>query len=303
MVRILYLTSLLVFLLISVASTAFSSASVGWTLIKEPARLVNGSPVLFRVNAPQSVHTLTGTWLGHDIEFSFDAAHKSWFALAGVSQETKPGAYTLQLRGETSSSTSASSAPDGHEISFEKKILVERQRYPRVLLKVPARYTAPSPEEQSEIAKDKLIKADAFKTVSSEREWRGSFAEPVNAAISDVFGVERVFNGSVQSTHQGLDFRVPAGTPVAAVNDGRVLLARALFFEGNCVVIDHGQGLLTFYLHLSKFSVQEGEVVKKGQEIGLSGGTGRATGPHLHLAVRWQGVYLDPQVLLRLNLP
>ena len=77
MVRILYLTSLLVFLLISVASTAFSSASVGWTLIKEPARLVNGSPVLFRVNAPQSVHTLTGTWLGHDIEFSFDAAHKN----------------------------------------------------------------------------------------------------------------------------------------------------------------------------------------------------------------------------------
>jgi murein DD-endopeptidase MepM/ murein hydrolase activator NlpD len=180
---------------------------------------------------------------------------------------------------------------------------VERQRYPRVQLKVPGRYTAPSPEDQRQIEQDKATKEDAFKTLSPGREWKGSFAAPVNAAISDVFGVERVFNGSVQSTHQGLDFRVPSGTPVAAVNRGRVILARPLFFEGNCVVIDHGQGLLTLYLHLSKFSVIEGDDVDKGQPIGLSGGTGRATGPHLHLAVRWQGVYLNPQVLLKLRLP
>src|SRR6202022_1695566 len=111
------------------------------------------------------------------------------------------------------------------------------------------------------------------------------------------------FNGSVQSTHQGLDFRVPSGTPVAAVNSGRVILARALFFEGNCVVIDQAQGLLTLYLHLSKFSVKEGDDVGRGQPIGLSGGTGRATGPHLHLAVRWQGTYLDPARLMQLRLP
>jgi murein DD-endopeptidase MepM/ murein hydrolase activator NlpD len=182
-------------------------------------------------------------------------------------------------------------------------VRVERQRYPRVRLKVPARYTAPSPEDQRQIEQDKETKADAFKTLTADREWEGSFSTPVNAEISDVFGVERVFNGSVQSTHQGLDFRVPSGTSVEAVNNGRVILARALFFEGNCIVIDHGQGLLTLYLHLSKFAVKEGDDVKKGQQIGLSGGTGRATGPHLHLAVRWQGVYLNPQVLLKLNLP
>jgi murein DD-endopeptidase MepM/ murein hydrolase activator NlpD len=180
---------------------------------------------------------------------------------------------------------------------------VENQRYPRGLLKVPGRYTAPSPDDQREIEEDKATKAEAFKTLSADREWSGSFAAPVNAEISDLFGVQRVFNGSVQSTHQGLDFRVPGGTSVAAVNRGRVILARALFFEGNCVVIDHGQGLLTLYLHLSKFLVKEGDDVDKGQPIGLSGGTGRATGPHLHLAVRWQGVYLDPQTLLKLNLP
>jgi len=280
------------------SATAAYPALSKWTVVNRPVRLVNGTPVLFRVTTPKPVRSLSGNWLGHEIVFSFGASHKTWFALAGVSLETKPGTYPLALHGET-----FPGQPAEEMISFEKKIRVERQRYPRVLLKVPARYTAPSPEDQSQIEQDKETKAEAFKTLSADREWKGSFSAPVDAEISDVFGVERVFNGSVQSTHQGLDFRVPGGTSVAAVNRGRVILARALFFEGNCVVIDHGQGLLTLYLHLSKFLVKEGDDVSKGQAIGLSGGTGRATGPHLHLAVRWQGVYLDPQVLLKLRLP
>jgi murein DD-endopeptidase MepM/ murein hydrolase activator NlpD len=284
------------------AETATHSTANNWAVVSQPARLVDGSPVLFRVTTPKPVRTLSGNWLGHDIAFSFDADHKVWFALAGVSLETKPGTYPLQLHAETSGA-GPSGQPAAATISFEKNIRVENQRYPRVLLKVPGRYTAPSPDDQREIEEDKATKAEAFKTLSADREWSGSFAAPVNAEISDLFGVQRVFNGSVQSTHQGLDFRVPGGTSVAAVNRGRVILARALFFEGNCVVIDHGQGLLTLYLHLSKFLVKEGDDVDKGQPIGLSGGTGRATGPHLHLAVRWQGVYLDPQTLLKLNLP
>ncbi|HYA97036.1 MAG TPA: M23 family metallopeptidase, partial [Methylomirabilota bacterium] len=257
-------------------------------------RVVNGSPVVFQVATPNPVRSLSGTWLGHNFDFSFDARQKVWFALGGASLETKPGTYPLHLHAETAA---------GQAISYEKRIPVQRQRYPRIVLKVPGRYTAPSPEELREIEEDKKTKEDAFQTLSPEREWQGSFRAPVEAQISDVFGVERVFNGTVQSTHQGLDFRVPSGTPVAAVNRGKVLLARPLFFEGNCVVIDHGQGLLTLYLHLSKFSVKEGDEVEKGQQVGLSGGTGRATGPHLHLAVRWQGVYLNPQTLLSLRLP
>jgi murein DD-endopeptidase MepM/ murein hydrolase activator NlpD len=282
------------FVLGAIVEPAPAAPPTHWTVVSQPARLVNGSPVLFRVTTPKTVRTLSGKWLDHEIVFNFDPTSKTWFALAGASQETKPGAYALQLHAEPVA---------GPAISFEKNIRVERQRYPRVLLKVPGKYTAPSPEDQRQIAQDKETKAEAFKTVSPDRAWKGSFDPPVNAEISDIFGVERVFNGSVQSTHQGLDFRVPGGTSVAAVNSGHVILARPLFFEGNCVVIDHGQGLLTLYLHLSKFSVKEGDDVSKGQQIGFSGGTGRATGPHLHLAVRWQGVYLNPQLLLKLNLP
>jgi len=273
---------------------ASSVPATGWALQYQPAHIVNGSPILIRVTTPQPVQSLSGSWLGHDLVFNFNPRQKTWFALAGASLETKPGVYSLELHAET---------PAGQAISYEKRISVLHQRYPRVILTVPGKYTAPSPDEQKEIAEDKKIKDDAFKTLSAEREWQGSFKPPVEAEISDLFGVQRVFNGAVQSTHQGLDFRVGPGTQVTAVNRGKVILARPLFFEGNCVVIDHGQGLLTLYLHLSKFIVQEGDTVEKGQPIALSGGTGRATGPHLHLAVRWQGVYLNPQTLLSLQLP
>jgi len=265
-----------------------------WTVLYQPQRIVNGSAMLVRVRTPQSVRTLAGTWLGHDLTFSFDPRQKFWFAIAGASIETKAGTYPLELHAE---------AAAGETLDFEKKIPVLQQHYPQVTLTVPGKYTAPSPEEQREIEEDKKTKEEVFKTLTPEREWQGSFSAPVEAEISDVFGVARVFNRTTQSTHLGLDFRVPAGTPVAAVNRGTVILARPLFFEGNFIVIDHGQGLMTLYLHLSKFLVKEGDTVDKAQEIGISGGTGRATGPHLHLAVRWQGIYLNPETLLKLQLP
>jgi murein DD-endopeptidase MepM/ murein hydrolase activator NlpD len=289
--------SLIAAALVFVSAQCFAAAprpAAGWTLHYLPTKIVNGSPVAVRVTTPEPVSELTGKWLGHELAFNFDQRTKTWIALAGASLETKPGSYPIELQSRTST---------GRALSFKKGITVQRKRYPRVVLKVPGRYTAPSTEEQREIEKDKKTKESAFKTLSPEREWRGSFDPPVNAQISEVFGVQRVFNGSVKATHQGLDFRVPAGTPVAAVNSGKVILAQPLFFEGDCVVVDHGQGLLTLYLHLSKFLVKEGDEVRKGQQVGLSGGTGRATGPHLHLAVRWQGEYLNPQILLSLQLP
>lgn len=289
------IAAVLILLVPVLAAAATPTKTVArWTLRYQPVRVVNGSPVLFRVTAPKPVSSLSGEWLGHEVSFTFDESQKAWFGLAGASLETKPGVYPVELKAETVS---------GEAITYEQGIRVQRQRYPRVLLKVPGRYTAPTPEQLRLIEHDKEVKAEAFKILTAEQEWKGSFRAPVTAGISDVFGVQRVFNGTVQSTHQGLDYRVPTGTPVTAVNGGTVLLARPLYFEGNCVVIDHGQGLLTLYLHLSDIAIEEGDRVAKGQRIGLSGGTGRATGPHLHLAVRWQGVYLNPSVLLSLRLP
>jgi murein DD-endopeptidase MepM/ murein hydrolase activator NlpD len=255
---------------------------------------------LFQVKSPARLQSLNGSWLGHELSFSFDTKSKMWYALAGVSLETAPGSYSLELTGETPAGKEAA-----RKLSFSRKLTVTRGKYPKIAVKlsVEGKFTEPSPEQQKEIEEGQQIKKDYLNRVTPEREWSGQFTAPADAAISDVFGSERIFNGKSSSPHQGLDFRVPSGTPVTAMNDGTVLLARPLYFEGNFVVLDHGQGLLTLYLHLSEFKVKEGEQVKRGQEIGLSGGTGRATGPHLHVAVRWQGTYLDPAGLMRLRLP
>jgi murein DD-endopeptidase MepM/ murein hydrolase activator NlpD len=287
----------LVWIFLSLAPVA---TAANWTVRAQPTRLVNGGPVLFQVKPPAKLAALSGTWLGHEVYFSFDTASKTWFALAGVSLETVPGSYALELSGNT-----AAGEGSGKTVAFTRKFTVARGKYPKIQVKlsVEGRFTEPNPEQQKQIAEGVQIKKDYLTRVTPEREWSGQFTAPAEAEISDVFGSERIFNGKTSSPHQGLDFRVPSGTPVAAMNSGTVLLARPLYFEGNFIVLDHGQGLLTLYLHLSEFKVKEGDQVKRGQVIGLSGGTGRATGPHLHVAVRWQGTYLDPAQLMRLRLP
>jgi hypothetical protein len=276
--------------------------AAGWTVKVQPVRPVNGAPVLFQVKAPARLQSLRGTWLGHEISFSVVSASKTWVGLGGVSLETSPGIYPLELSGETSAGKSAAKAGAG-QISFTRRFVIGRANYPKTQITVDRKFTEPSPDQTRQIDEDKKIKQDFLNRVTPDREWAGRFAAPAVAPVSDVFGTQRVFNGKTQSSHLGLDFRVPGGTPVAAMNAGTVLLARPLYFEGNCVVLDHGQGLLTIYMHLSEFKVKEGEHVARGQEVGLSGGTGRATGPHLHVAVRWQGTYLDPAVLIKLPLP
>jgi murein DD-endopeptidase MepM/ murein hydrolase activator NlpD len=260
----------------------------------EPARVVNGSPIVLHVTSPEPLKSLSGHWLEHEVFFSSNPEGKVWYGIAGASLETRPGNYSLELKGVTTA---------GKEFSWQKRIAVGKGKYHSIAASVPKQYTEPNAEQLQKIDQDKALKERAFAKVSPEREWTGDFRPPVKAQISDVFGTSRTFNGKTQSVHQGLDYAVPAGTPVEALNSGTVLLAQPLFFEGSCVVLDHGQGLLTLYMHLSKIEVKEGEHVKGGQTIGLSGGSGRATGPHLHVAVRWQGVYLNPATLLSLQMP
>jgi murein DD-endopeptidase MepM/ murein hydrolase activator NlpD len=275
-------------------TTSKAKAADSWSVSHKPLRLVNGSPIVFHVVSPEPLKSLDGKWLEHEVFFSSDSRGKVWYGLAGASLEIRPGNHSLELKGV---------AATGKDLSFQEQIAVGKGKYHNIAASVPKQYTEPNTEQLQKIDQDKALKERAFAHVTPEREWAGSFRPPVKAQISDVFGTSRTFNGKVQSVHQGLDYAVPEGTPVAAVNSGTVVLAQPLYFEGNCVVLDHGQGLLTLYMHLSKIEVKEGDRVTGGQKLGVSGGTGRATGPHLHVAVRWQGVYLNPETLLSLQLP
>jgi murein DD-endopeptidase MepM/ murein hydrolase activator NlpD len=271
-----------------------SLPSKTWNAQWEPTKPVNGSPVLFRVMAPAAIKELRGSFLGQDLLFRSSQACHCWYALAGVNLATKPGTYTLHVEGKSTGEKQA---------VMIYLVAVGAAHYPSSTLKVAPGFVEPPKETLARIEEDQATKKHVFSTALPEPLWSGSFQRPAEAEVSGVFGSARVFNGVKKSQHTGLDFRVTTGTPIVATNNGTVILARNLYFEGNCVMIDHGQGLITMYLHLSEIKVKEGETVEKGQNLGLSGGTGRATAPHLHFAVRWRGEYLDPRTLLELHPP
>lgn len=279
------------------AVTGLSAGAVprgAWSAQWEPVKLVNGSPVLFRVTAPKQVAALTGNFLGQDLSFRLGQSCHCWYAFAGVSLATKPGRYTLRVEG---------TGPGEKKANMSYAVAVAAAHYPFSTIKVAPAFVEPPKEAQAAIEAADAAKKSAFSATDFNPLWSGRFIPPAEAETSGVFGSARIYNGKKKSQHTGLDFRVSTGTPVHATNAGTVILARPLYFEGNCVMLDHGQGLLTIYMHLSEFKVKEGEKVAAGQLIALSGGTGRSTAPHLHFAVRWRGEYLDPRTLLELRPP
>ena len=254
-----------------------------------PTLVVAGSPELIRITAP-SATSIDGEWLGRKLEFF--PSHGAWLALAGVDVEATPGPSIIQLHIHTKDGTRDET----------RTIEIHPAHYRTGVLTVPPKFVTPGPEELKQIAADSELKAKAFASSAGTPLWSGSFRAPVRAESTDSFGTRRTFNGKLASIHKGMDYRAPMGTPVRASNAGTVVLARPLYYEGNCVIIDHGLGLYTLSMHFSRIEVKEGQHVSAGDRLGLSGATGRVTGPHLHWAVRWQGAYLDPAKLLRLNL-
>jgi murein DD-endopeptidase MepM/ murein hydrolase activator NlpD len=132
--------------------------------------------------------------------------------------------------------------------------------------------------------------------------WKGKFIPPLSTSISSPFGVIRVINQGEDSRHRGVDYRGSKGKPIRAINTGIVVLSEELFYGGNTVMINHGGGVYSIYMHLSEFRVKEGDRIKKSDVIGLVGATGRATGPHLHLSVRVRGKSVNPESLFSLPL-
>ena len=281
---------LLAFVITLLAAKPKLFEAVSWS----PATIATGSPCLFKVQLAGTVSSLRGKWQGREILFFPSPDGPVWYGLAGVDVEAKAGTYKLELQG---------TLPDGTIVPEERDISVIAAKYKTEKLRVPERFVQPDPETLRRIESDKQIKNAAFAHDVPTPEWSGTFIPPIGTAISEGFGTRRTFNGKLASIHRGLDYHAKSGSPVVAANSGEVVLARELFYEGNCVIIDHGQQFMTLYMHLSHLSVSEGDKVEKGQQVGLSGATGRATGPHLHTAVRWRGAYLDPAQLWLLSLP
>jgi len=167
------------------------------------------------------------------------------------------------------------------------------------------KYVTPPKEELPRIENEKNMMKRARRKIGviDSAFFNSGFIRPVKGGkITGIFGSQRILNGIPKSPHNGLDIAAPKGTPVYAMTDGKVVIAENdFYYNGNFVLIDHGQGLNSVYLHMSKLVVETGQFVKKGDKIGEIGTSGRSTGPHLHWGVQWHNKRIDPQCLLNIS--
>lgn len=207
-----------------------------------------------------------------------------WFALLGIPLDTLPGDLEIAVF-------------FGQTVAL-RQIPVRIKNYPEQRLTIKdKRKVEPSPEDLARIEREKET-TEAVKRRFSAPTPDTAFALPAAGPLSSRFGLRRVFNGQPRNPHAGLDVAAGTGTPVRAPADGVVANTGDYFFNGNTVFVDHGQGLITAYMHLSRIDVRAGQAVKKGESLGAIGATGRATGPHLHWAVILNNTPVDPELFL-----
>lgn len=177
-------------------------------------------------------------------------------------------------------------------------LMVGKSPYPTERVTTQKKYVELKPRDLERVKREQKILAEVFSKVTPPQ-----FSFPISSPLLDAprgrnFGVKRIFNGQERQPHGGVDYGVPTGTAVLAAEAGRVVLVADHFMPGRIVVVDHGGGFFSTYIHLSQVLVKEGASVTRGQKLALSGATGRVSGPHLHFGVRWQGARINPEQLV-----
>ncbi|MGB0126291.1 MAG: peptidoglycan DD-metalloendopeptidase family protein [Rhodocyclaceae bacterium] len=210
-----------------------------------------------------------------------------WFAVVGLPLTLQPGRYALQFGAEAAAKRSE---------AFE----VTAKDYPVQHVRIKdQRKVTPAAEDMLRIEREQVIINDVKRLWREEPQPDLALRLPAQGPLSSRFGLRRYFNGEPRAPHSGLDVSVPLGAPVVSAARGVVANTGEYFFNGNTVFVDHGQGLVTMYCHLSRIDVKPGDKVASGQPVGLVGKTGRASGPHLHWTVMLNGASVDPELFLR----
>jgi murein DD-endopeptidase MepM/ murein hydrolase activator NlpD len=250
-----------------------------------------GGVVLLELETETAASEPAATWQGKAVGFWRDESQGPWRALVGIDLGQRPGdARVLVDR--------------GLERACAVALSIQAVAFPEEHLTLPPRFVELSPQDQARAARESARLKALFQAVTPERLWHGPFRIPLDEARpSSSFGRRRILNGQPRSPHTGVDLGAAAGTPVHAMQRGRVVLDADLFFSGRTILLDHGLGLFSFYGHLSESRVQPGGVVDAGEVIGLVGATGRVTAPHLHWAVQLGNARVDGLDLVRVTAP
>lgn len=204
-----------------------------------------------------------------------------WIAIVGLPLTVKPGQQQLDVNG------SARAFPVGAREYRAQHITLKNKRQ-----------VNPNPADLKRIQRELDEQTHAYRQFSARQPSNLLFDKPVDGALSSPFGLRRFFNGEERNPHSGLDFAVPAGTAIKSPAAGKVILTGSYFFNGNTVFVDHGQGLISMFCHLSKIDVKVGDELSRGAVLGKVGSTGRATGPHLHWNVSLNDARIDPSIFI-----
>ncbi|SHI21385.1 peptidoglycan DD-metalloendopeptidase family protein [Pollutimonas bauzanensis] len=215
---------------------------------------------------------------------------QQWIAVVGIDLKTPQGQQVLRVE----------DARGSRQAGF----LVGRKDYKAQHIKLKNKSQVnPDPEQVRRYEREYKEQIAAYGRFREDAPSNVSLDRPVDGRLSSPFGLRRFFNGEERNPHSGLDFAVPQGTPVKAPADGVVTIVADYFFNGKTVFIDHGQGFITMYCHLSAFEVKMGDQVKRGQVIARVGATGRATGPHLHWNISLNNARVDPAIFINAFAP
>ena len=216
-----------------------------------------------------------------------------WVTILGVDLDMKTGEHSADV---------LLAMADGHIEKREIAVQVVSKKYPTTELQVDDKYVELNKADLARANRESRETSAIYARITDQMLWTEPFDIPIPGEKSGTnFGHRRVFNGEPRAPHAGADLRAKTGTPIHATNRGRVVLAKNLFFTGNTVILDHGFGIYSLYAHLSRIDVRVGAIINLGQQVGLSGATGRVTGPHLHWGMVVQGARVDPFTLVNIK--
>lgn len=231
----------------------------------------------------------TARFLNHPV-MVLRSYNDRWFAVVGIGLATKPGPQALDVT-------------QGKKfISYTFDVQDKKYREQRITLKT-NKHVDLSAQDLARYAREKKLQDDAYQQFTNNTPSNLILDRPVKGPLSSPFGLKRFFNGQERAPHSGLDFAVPTGTPVHAPASGQVILVGDYFFNGKTVFVDHGQGMISMFCHLSVIDVRPGMQLARGQVLGKVGATGRVTGAHLHWNVSLNDARVDPAIFIGMFTP
>lgn len=251
-----------------------------------PSKIHQGDSFVVRISGIRGTTEPSAVLNNKPLPFS-NCGKGCFLSIGAVDIQSKPGVYRIALK------------IGKHKTALRMRVL--KSTFETINLTLPQEKVSPGTEDIQRINKEADL-LNSLWLVESGKLWEGSFVLPLDNSLSTSFGTKRIINEETVSLHRGLDMQGEEGDGIKASNTGRVVLTEELFFGGNTVVVDHGQGIFTVYMHLSGFNVSPGDLVSKNDIIGFVGSSGRSSGPHLHFGVKVRGINTNPVSITGLKL-